>query len=50
VICVSVREQYGVELWQCIERDPGRAHSRKNSAKRGIEIGVGKKPLAADLN
>jgi hypothetical protein len=50
MIRMSVREQYGVELGQGIERNPRRAHSRKEFAKRGIKIGISKKPLPADLN
>jgi hypothetical protein len=50
VVCVSVRKQYGIELGQRIELDSRRTHSRENFAECGIEVGVGKKPLPANLD
>jgi len=50
MVCVGVRKQYCVELWQGIERDAWRAHARKEFAECGIKIGVGEKSLPSDLN
>jgi hypothetical protein len=50
MVCVGVREQYRVELWQGIERNSWRAHARKKLAECRIKIGVGEKSFPSDLN
>jgi hypothetical protein len=47
---MGMRKQYGIERWQGIERDSGRAHARKEFAECRIEVGVGEKALPSDLN
>jgi hypothetical protein len=50
VIRVSVRQQYRIELRECLERDAGSAHSWKQLPQRWIKIGVGENSLSTDLN
>ena len=50
MVCVGVREQYRVELWQGIECNSRRAHARKKFPESRIKIGVGEKSPPSDLN
>jgi hypothetical protein len=50
VIRVRVREKYGVEPWQRIERDSRCAHPRQELAECCIEIGVSEEFFAANFN
>jgi hypothetical protein len=50
MISVSVRKQYGIELWQGIECNAWGTHAREKFAECRIKIGVGEEALPPDLN